>query len=120
MRDVFNCIALTVSKVIHGIDAPLVAGAMVVGMFDSVNDRITHVHILMRHVDLRPKNLLSVAISSFFHFLKKRAVLLNGSGAIRTIFSRLRRCTFQRSDLLCSTVIYICQSFADEIQRKLI
>ena len=40
-----NRIRLTVREVIHRVDAPLVAGAVMLRMQDAVHDRIAHIQI---------------------------------------------------------------------------
>ena len=52
MRNGLDRIALTVSPIVHRIDAPLIAGSMMVRMEDAVHHRIAQVDIRSRHVDL--------------------------------------------------------------------
>src|SRR5260370_319271 len=52
VRDMLDGIGLPVREVVHGIDAPLAAGAVVLGVQDAVHDRIAHVEVRRRHVDL--------------------------------------------------------------------
>ena len=49
--DALERIRLAVGVVVHGIDAPLVAGALVRGVEDAVHDRIAHVEVGRGHVD---------------------------------------------------------------------
>ena len=53
MRHVFDGIRLPMRVVVHGIDAPLIASTVMLGAQDPVHDRVTHVQIRRRHVDLR-------------------------------------------------------------------
>src|SRR5690554_6930695 len=62
----FDRIGLPVRKVIGRIDTPLVPGLMVMRMADAVDNRITHVHVGRRHIDLgtqRTLALLKVAVA---------------------------------------------------------
>ena len=45
MRNAFDGIRLTMGEIVAGIDAPLVAGLVVVRMTDAIKDRITQVHV---------------------------------------------------------------------------
>ena len=50
--DVLDGVRLAVGVVVHGVDAPLVAGAVVRGVKDAVHDRVAHVEVGRGHVDL--------------------------------------------------------------------
>ena len=50
--DALDRVALPVRPVVHRIDAPLVAGAVMLGVQDAVHDRVAHVEVRVRHVDL--------------------------------------------------------------------
>ena len=45
-----------VGPVVHGVDAPGVAGAVVAGVADAVEERVPHEHVGVRHVDPRPQD----------------------------------------------------------------
>ena len=46
--------------VIHGVDAPLVPGAVVAGVVDAVDDRVPHVEVAGGQVDLGPQGVAAV------------------------------------------------------------
>ena len=50
VRNFFNRIALTMGKVVHGINTPLVSGTVMLGVQDSIENRIAHEHIRRGHV----------------------------------------------------------------------
>ena len=50
--DAFDGIRDAVGEVIHRVDAPLVAGPVMVEAFDAIDDRIAHVQVGGGHVDL--------------------------------------------------------------------
>jgi hypothetical protein len=54
--DALERVRQRVRVVVHRIDAPGVAGAVVVGVADPVEQRIAHLHVRRRHVDLRPQH----------------------------------------------------------------
>ena len=70
-------VALSVSIVIHRIDAPLVTGTMMRRMLDSIKKRIPEHHVRTRHVDLGPEDLLAVSILAVPHLTEKLQVLLH-------------------------------------------
>ena len=49
--DALDGIRLAVGVVVHGVDAPLVAGAVMRGVEDAVHDRVAHVEVGRGHVD---------------------------------------------------------------------
>ena len=55
MRNAFDGIRLPVRIVVHRIDAPLVAGAVMFGMQNAVHHRVAHVEVGRRHVDPGPQ-----------------------------------------------------------------
>ena len=55
-----NCIRLTVSKIIVGIDTPILPRAWMFHMQYSVQYRVAHVHIARSHVDLSTQYMGSV------------------------------------------------------------
>ena len=59
--DAFNGIALAVRPVVHGINAPTIARAVMLGVQDSVHDGIPHVEIRRRHVDFGPQGARAVS-----------------------------------------------------------
>ncbi len=84
-----NRIGLPVCKVVHGINAPLAAGAVMLGVQDAVHHRIAHVQVRRRHVDLCTEHTRSVRKLAFAHPLKKVKVLLRSAIAMRTVFAGL-------------------------------
>jgi hypothetical protein len=67
-----------VRVVVHRVDAPLVAGVVVVGLADAVDDRIAHVHVRRGHVDLRAEDRLAFVELAARHLREGREVLLDG------------------------------------------
>ena len=59
------------------------------GVQDAVHDRIAHVKVWRRHVDLGAQHTRSVRKLAFAHSLEKVEVLFRSAVAIRTVFARL-------------------------------
>ena len=60
VRDAFQGVGEAVGEVVHRVDAPRVAGAVVRGVPDAVEHRIAHDDVGGGHVDPRPQHVRSV------------------------------------------------------------
>ena len=89
VRDALDRIRLAVREVVHRIDAPLVAGAMMLGVQDAVHDRIAHVEVRRRHVDLGPQRARAVGELAGLHAREEVEILFDGAIAIGAFFARL-------------------------------
>ncbi len=96
--DVLHRVLDGVGKVIHRVDAPLVTGAVMVQAVDAVDDRIAHVEVARREVDLRAQGHFAVLHLAVLHLLKEgealfdRAVTVGGlgwSGEVAAVFAHL-------------------------------
>ena len=58
--DALDGVALTVRPVVGGVDAPLVAGAVVVLVADAVHHRVAQLHVLVLHVGLGAQHVRAV------------------------------------------------------------
>ena len=112
--DSLDSILDRMSKVIHWINAPGVAGSVVGHMSNTVDDRITHVHVRRCHIDLGTKNFFSIGIFAFFHFFKKLEIFFNRTVTVRALFSRICQSSTVLADLIGSQVTDISFSFFDQ------
>ena len=60
VRHAFHCVAEAVREIVHRVDRPRVAGAMMMLALDAVHHRIAQVLVGARHVDLRAENVRAV------------------------------------------------------------
>ena len=67
-------------EVVHRIDAPRVAGAMVMRAADAVEHRVAHVDVRRRHVDLRAQHVRAVRELAGAHAREQVEVLLDRRG----------------------------------------
>ena len=58
--DLFNRIGLTVRPIVHGVDAPLVARAMMARLANAVHDRIAQIQIRRSHVNFRAQRARAI------------------------------------------------------------
>ena len=90
MGDALNGILNGMSIVIHGIDAPLVAGILVRQMSHTINDGISHIHIGRSHINLCTQCFLSVCKLAVLHILKQLQVFFYGTISVGIVFTGLR------------------------------
>ena len=67
-------------EVVHRIDAPLVAGPVMLGEADPVEGRIAQVHVRRGHVDARPQHMAAFRVATVAHLAQQRQAL--GRGAV--------------------------------------
>ena len=67
VRDVFERVRDRVRVIVHRIDAPFVAGAVMVGVTDAVDRRVAQVHVGRGHVDLRAQDVLAIGEFAGLH-----------------------------------------------------
>ena len=89
MGDAFDGVRRAVREIVHRIDAPLVAGAVMGGAENAVHHGVAHVEVGGSHVDLGPQGAGAVREFSRAHTREEVEVLLNGSVAVRTFFAGL-------------------------------
>ena len=108
MGDMLYGIALAVGEVVHRVDAPLVAGTVMMGVLDTVEYRVTEHHIGMRHIYLRAEHLLAVGIFAGLHFPEEAQVLLYAAVAPRAVLARGLDRAAVLPHLLLGLVIDVC------------
>ena len=88
MRDAFQRVALAVGVVVGGIDAPLVARAVVRGAEDAVHDWVAHVEVGRGHVDLGPQGPRAVGEFAGLHAAEEVEVFFDGAIAVGAVAAR--------------------------------
>ena len=78
-----------VRVVVHRVDAPGVAGAVVGGVPDAVEQRVAQVHVGRRHVDLRAQHVRAVGELAGPHAREEVEVLRDRPVAVRAVLARL-------------------------------
>ena len=120
MRHALEGILKRMSKVIHRVDAPFIPGVLMMQMRHAVQNRISHVDVRARHVDLRAERLRPVRKLACPHALKEVEILLHGAVPVRIVPARLRQCAAVLPDFVRRQIGDICLPLADENQRDLI
>ena len=86
--DALDGVRLAMGEVIAGVDAPLVAGLVMMGVTDAVQDRVAQVHVRRSHVDLRPQRTGAVGEFAGLHACEQIQVLGDRTLAERAVLAR--------------------------------
>ena len=82
VRDALKRVLDGVGKVVHRVDAPLVALTVMVHIADAVDDRIAHIEVTGGQVDLRAQRAAALGELAVLHALKEVEVLLHVAVAV--------------------------------------
>ena len=107
-------------KIIHGVDAPLIACIVVSHMRHSIDYRISHIDIRGSHIDAGTQYLLAVRKFSLFHLFEQLEVLLHAAVAGRIILAGLFKGSAVLFDLLCRQIGHISFALLDQLHGSLI
>ena len=102
--DSFDGVLQAVRPVVHRVDAPIVAGAVMGGVQDAVHNRVAHIEIGMGHIDFSPQCSRAVGEFACPHTLKEVEVFLDGAVAVRAVFAGLGERAAIIADLVCVKV----------------
>ena len=118
--DLLDGVTLSVGVVVHRINAPLVAGAVVAGVLDPVEDRVTEHHVRRSHVDLGAEHFLPVGIFPCLHLPEYPEVLLDAAVPVRAFGSRPVDGTAAFADFLLGLVVDVGLSVEDHLLCPLV
>jgi hypothetical protein len=120
VRDVLDRIGRRVSKVVHRVDAPRVAGPVMMRAPNPIEDRVAHVDVARRHVDLRAQHELAIGELAGPHPLEEIEVVGHRAGAIRTFLPRLGERAAILANLLGRQTIDVRQAVLDQVHGILV
>ena len=109
MRDVLERVRRRMREVVHRIDAPRVAGAMVMRVPDAVEHRVAHVDVRRRHVDLRAQHVCAVRELAGAHPREQIEVLRDRAIAIGALASGLGQRAAVLADLVGAQAVDVRQ-----------
>ena len=89
MGDVLERIGLAVGVVVHGINAPFISGAVMLGVQDAVHHRVAHVQVWRSHVNFGAQNSGAVGKIAGPHAFEQLQVFFYRAVAIRAVLARL-------------------------------
>ena len=100
VRNPLDRIRLPMRKIVHGVDAPFVSGAVVIGVKDAVHHGIAQVEVRRSHVDFRAQSSRAIGKFAGAHALEEIEIFFDRTVAIRTVFAGLS----QRAAILADFV----------------
>ena len=118
--DPFEIVALSVCEVIHRIDLPRSACAVVRSLDYAIHDGVTEVHVGACHVDLGTEHTCAFLKLSCVHALEKVKIFFYRTVAVRAFRSGLCRCSLLGCDLLRRLVIDVCLSLLDHAYGEIV
>ena len=86
--DAFDGVGNAVGVVVHRVDAPFVAGVVVVGAANAVDDGVAHVYIARGHVNFQTQGFAAVWERAVAHFIKQIKVFFHAALAVGAVFAR--------------------------------
>ena len=121
MRHAFEIIALAVRKIVHRVHVPFAPRTMMrVRSNDTIHDRITEMHVRIRHIDLRTQHHLAFLDLTALHRFEQTQVLLNRAVAVRRCHTGFGRRTFLFRNLLRGLLVHIGLTGFDETDSQII
>ena len=117
VRDALDRVRQRVREVVHRVDAPGVAGAVVRRAPDAVERRVAHVDVGRRHVDLRPQRVGAVRELARAHPAEQIEVLRDGPVPVRALAPGLGQRAAVLAHLLGRQVVDVGQALLDELLR---
>ena len=100
VRDMLDRIRLAVRVVVHRIDAPPAAGAVMVCVQDPVHHRVAHIEIGRGHVDFGAQHTRAVGELALAHALEQVKILVDRTVAIGAFCARLGQRAAMPADFL--------------------
>ena len=119
MGDLFQRIRQALGKIVHGVNAPVVAGTVVAGAANPVNDRVTQVKVGRPHIDFRPEYQFAVGKFTGLHPVEQLQVLCHRPLAPGAIAPRLRQGTAVFPDLLGTQAVHVGLALLNQFNGKL-
>ena len=105
-----------VGKIVHRVDAPLIALTVMLGVLDTVDGRVTHIHVGAGEVDFSAEGLFALLELACTHPAEEVEVLFRGAVAPRRGTGGLA-CVAAAvlAHLVAGQVIDICLTLKDEL-----
>ena len=112
--DALDGVGLAVRVVVHGVDAPLVAGAVVGDVENAVHDGVAHVEVGRGHVDFGAEDAGAVGEFASLHASEEVEIFFDGTVAVGRIFSGLGEGAAVLTDFVGGEVVDVGFAGLDE------
>ena len=113
-------VALSVSEIIHRVDFPISAGAVMGSLDYAIHDGVAEVHVRRSHVDFCAKHSGAFVKLSFVHAFEEIEILLYRPIAVRRRGAGSGGCAFLCGNLFGCLVVDICFPFFDHAYCQII
>ena len=117
--DMFQRIRQALGEIVHGIYAPVIAGAVVAGPANPVNDRVAQVQVGRPHIDFSPQHQFAVGKLTCLHPVEQVQALCNRPVAPGAVGARFRQGAAVFPDLLCAHAVHVGLALFDQADCKL-
>ena len=107
VRDVLDRVRHAVRPVVGRVEAPRVAGAVVVRVPDPVHGRVAQVDVGRVHVDLRAQDMRAVRVLAGLHLAQQLQVLFDAAIAERAVAAALGEGAARGAHFFCALAIDI-------------
>src|SRR5581483_6672935 len=120
VRHALDGVLQRVGPVVHRVDAPGVARPVVGGVADPVEQRVAHLHVRRRQVDLRPQHARPVGELPGPHPAEEVEVLVHAAVPVGRRAPRLRQRAAVLPDLVLAQVVDVGLAVADQELGQLV
>ena len=107
-------------EVVHRVDAPFVAGAVVFSIQDAVHHRVAHVQIGRRHIYFRAKHMCAIGELARFHTLQQVDVLFDRAIAVGASLAGLGKGATILPYLILAQTVHISLVLENKLLGKLV
>ena len=118
--DLLDRVRWRVREVVHRVDAPGVAGPMMMGAADPVEHRIAHVHVRRRHLDLRAQHVRAVFELAGAHPREQIEVLADAAVPVRTVLPWLGQRPAVTTHFVGVLAVDVREAALDQMNRVLV
>jgi len=87
---------------------------------NSIDRRITHVHVRRRHVDLGTQDMLTIAKLAGIHAAEQIQIFLDAAIAVGTVLARLGQRASVFANLFSTEAVYIRDALFDQLYCGLV
>ena len=106
------------SEGVHRVDAPTVARRMVFGKANTIDRRITQIHVGASHIDLGTQDHGAFSMFPIAHFMEKAKVVFNGAFTVRRIATWFTQRAAVFAHFICALLIDVGVARLDQMFRK--
>ena len=120
VRDPFDRVFVSMCEIVHRVDAPLVFRAIVGFFQDPIHNRVSHIHIRMRHIDFGSQHTAFLFLLSRAHSFEEAEILLDRSVSKWRVLTRFGQRAARETYLFRGLVVHIGFPRANQFERPLI